>query len=159
MESRLYDRAFPLRARPCSLVEVIEITARLVPDKAALSYEDEAISFRALLEKMRKVAAFLVERGIRPGDRVALHLDNRPEFAYVAGGVLMAGGILVAMNVMYLEDEVRHILCDSGPKIVFALDKLAPRSMTARRELPGPLELVTVDSEVDGCACFPEVLY
>ncbi len=157
MTPRLYDRALPLRTREYSLVEIMEITARLVPDQAALIFEDESIAFSTLLERMRRVAAFLRKRGIQPGDRVALHIDNRPEFAYVAGGVLMAGGVPVAMNVMYLEDEVKHILNDSGARIVFALDKFAPRSLAVRRDISELEELVVIGSAIDGCTTFGEV--
>ena len=141
---RPYDRMKPLRSLGRSLTEIAEITARTIPDKPALVYEGETISFATLAERMRRVAGFLAERGIRAGDRVALAVDNRPEFAYVAGGILMAGGVMVALNVMYQEEEVRHILSDSGARIAFTLDGLAARTLAAQPLLPALEEVVVI---------------
>ena len=79
---RPYDRALPLRKLQHSLTEIMEITATLVPDQAAILYEEESISFRMVLERMKRVATYLGGKGIQRGDRVALLLDNRPEFAF-----------------------------------------------------------------------------
>ena len=155
---RLYDRALPLRKLQRSLTEIMEITAALQPDRTAIVYEDESISFRTLLERMKRVAAYLGDKGIQRGDRVAVLLDNRPEFAYVAGGILMAGGAMVAMNVMYLEDEIRYILQDSGARSVFALDALAPRILSVQKDLPALENVVVIGSGLEGCTPFASVL-
>jgi long-chain acyl-CoA synthetase len=155
---RLHDRMKPMRALGRSLTEVLEIVTRVVPDKRALLYGDQTISFAELTDRMRRIAGYLVARGIQPGDRVALHVDNRPEFAYAAGGILMAGGVMVAMNVMYLEDEVRYILENSGARVLFALDRLAGRALAARADLPALEEIVVAGEPLEGCTPFAEAL-
>ena len=136
----------------------MEITARIAPDQVALIYGDELVDFAQLLERMKRVAAYLRKNGIQPNDRVALQIDNRPEFAYVAGGILMAGGVMVAMNVMYLEAEIRHILQNSGATIVFAIDSLADRILNIRCDLPSLKDVVVIGSPKEGCATFDSVL-
>src|SRR5688572_7825672 len=155
---RHYDRALPLRTHSHSLTEIMEITARIAPDQVALIYDDEPVDFAELLERMKRVAAYLRNQGIQPNDRVALQVDNRPEFAYVAGGILMAGGVMVAMNVMYLEAEIRHILQNSGATIVFAIDSLADRILNIRRDLPSLKDVVVIGSPKECCATFDSVL-
>ena len=155
---RPYDRALPLRKLQHSLTEIMEITAALVPDQAAILYEEESISFRMVLERMKRVATYLGRKGIQRGDRVALLLDNRPEFAYAAGGILMAGAVIVAMNVMYLEDEIRYILQNSGARSVFALDALAPRILSVQKDLPALENVVVIGSGLEGCTPFTSVL-
>ncbi|MCP5113181.1 MAG: long-chain fatty acid--CoA ligase, partial [bacterium] len=58
--------------------------------------------------------------GVEPGDRVAVQLDNRPEFLSPFFGVPRAGAILVPVNVMYKAEEVDHILTDSGAKVLLS---------------------------------------
>jgi long-chain acyl-CoA synthetase len=147
-----------LRTLDRSLTEMIEIAGRTIPDQPALLFEDRALTYRESIDAMRRVAAYVRERKIEPGDRVALHLDNRPEFAIVAGGVLMAGGVVVALNVMYLDEEVAYILENSGAKIVFALDALAGRSLASRAKLGDLQEVVAIGKELDGCTPFSAAL-
>ena len=155
---RLHDRMKPMRVLGRSLAEIFDIVARIAPAKRALLYEDQSISFAELTNRMRRIAGYLAERGIRPGDRVALQIDNRPEFAYAAGGILLAGGVMVAMNVMYLEDEVRYILENSGARMLFALDRLAGRALASRGGLPALEEVVVIGEAREGCNPFAEAL-
>src|SRR5262245_23293015 len=152
------ERMRAARALDHSLTEVLEIAARTLPDQAALIFAEETIPYRAMLERARRVAAFLRARGLRPGDRVAVHIDNRPEFAYVAGGVLLAGGVIVAMNVMYLEDEVRYILADSGARFAFCVDALAPRTTAVHDGLPDLEAIIAIGDAVPGTLSFASAL-
>ncbi len=104
-----------------SLADVLEAPLALCPEKAAIVYEDQPISYRELDEAANRVANGLIAAGIRPGDRVAMHVDNRPDFIYGFLGAMRAGAVLVPTNVMYTKDEMTHILGDSGAKAVFAL--------------------------------------
>ena len=155
---RLYDRTLPLRKYPHSLTEIMEITAHAVPERTALIYEQEFISFATLLERMKRVASFLRARGIQPGDRIAIQVDNRPEFAYVSGGVLMCGAVLVAINVMYLEDEIRYILQNSGARLLFSIDALAGRAQAVRSDLPDFEEVIVIGQTRPESIAFETVL-
>ncbi len=64
---------------------------------------------------MTAVAAGLAERGVRPGDRVALLSRNCADFAAVAWGAARLGAILVPINFMLTADEVGYIVGDSEP--------------------------------------------
>jgi long-chain acyl-CoA synthetase len=154
---RLYDRTLPLRKYPHSLTEIMEITAQVVPERTALIHEQESISFATLLERMKRLASFLRDRGIQPGDRIALQVDNRPEFAYITGGVLMSGAVLVAMNVMYLEDEIRYILQNSGARVLFTIDALAGRALAVRGDLPALEDVIVIGGSRQGCTAFETV--
>ena len=136
----------------------MEITAHAVPERTALIHEQEFISFATLLERMKRVASFLRGWGIQPGDRVAIQVDNRPEFAYVSGGVLMCGAVLVAINVMYLEDEIRYILQHSGARLLFSIDALAGRAQAVRSDLPDLEEVIVIGEARPESTSFETVL-
>jgi len=61
----------------------------------------------------------LAERGLRPGDRVAIKLPNIPDFAVMYYGVLRAGGTVVPMNPLLKSREVDYYLKDSGARLLF----------------------------------------
>src|SRR5262245_46546652 len=58
---RLFDRTRAERRLRHSLVELMELAARAVPDRAALVYNGESVTFADVLDRMRRVAAYLVE--------------------------------------------------------------------------------------------------
>ena len=65
-----------------SLADVLAAPLALRPDKPALVYEDAAYTYRQLDEIANRIANGLIAAGVRPGDRVALHIDNRPDFIF-----------------------------------------------------------------------------
>jgi long-chain acyl-CoA synthetase len=71
------------------------------------------------------VAGALKDRGLQPGDRVAMMLPNVPYFGIVYYGVLRAGGVVVPMNVLLKEREVSFYLSDSGARHLFAWHNFA----------------------------------
>lgn len=113
-----------------TLAHVLEPALALAPDRAAIYFEDRSITYRELDEAANRIANGLLALGIRRGDRIAVHIDNRPEFMEVFIGVMRTGAILVPTNVMYTAEEMEHIVGDSGAKALFVVStqssKLAP---------------------------------
>jgi long-chain acyl-CoA synthetase len=72
--------------------------ARRVPDRPAVLSGEMALSYGTLREQSHRLARALREDGIRAGDRVALALDNSPDFVVAYLGALTAGAIVVPLN-------------------------------------------------------------
>jgi len=90
-------------------------TAERFPDRPAVRLDQTMLTYADLAAATARVAGLLRERGVRPGDRVAVMLPNVPEFAVVYYGVLRAGGVVVPMNPLLKSREVAYYLGDSGP--------------------------------------------
>jgi len=88
--------------------------------KVALFEGDQKICYKEILEKADRLAAFLSEKGIKEGDRVALFMRNSPEFVYSIFAISKVGAIIVPVNTFLKEDEVSYILEDSGASVLFA---------------------------------------
>jgi long-chain acyl-CoA synthetase len=88
--------------------------AKRVPDRPAIHFYGRAITFAELDAAVGRFAGFLQGRGISPGDRVAIFLENSPQFAIAYYGTLRAGGIVVALNAMHKAVELLHEFEDSG---------------------------------------------
>lgn len=156
MASAWTEKCLSLRVKENeTLADILQAPLHINPEKVAVHFEDRAITYRELDEEANRVADGLVKLGVQPGDRVAIHVDNRPEFIEIYIGVMRAGAILVPTNVMYTAEEMEHILTDSGAKILFVASPLArklegmvhdlPELEHARQDLPSkPARVIEV---------------
>lgn len=103
-----------------NLAVLLESSARLHPERDALVCEGRRITYAELDRRSRQVAEAVVARGVRPGDRVALIAPNLPEFPIVYFGLLLAGAVVVPLNPLMKEPELRYVFADSGAVAVFA---------------------------------------
>ncbi len=105
-----------------NLSVVLEDSARRYPTRDALVLGDTRISYAELDSRSNRVANLLVERGIEPGDTVAMSFPNMPEFPIVYYGILKAGAVVVPLNIMLKGREIAYHLEDSGAKAYFCFE-------------------------------------
>lgn len=115
-----------------------------------------AYDYAALADRAARLAAGLAARGVRPGDRVGLFLDNAPDYLVALWGAWWAGAVVVPMNARLHGREAAYILEHSSARCVFtdarhadALTGLLPAGCTLAERvaawsdaapLPAPLE-------------------
>ena len=131
---RFYEPGVPhtLRYPDHPVHALLEQSAAAYGDRPAAVYFGAGLTFGALHERVRRFAAGLVRLGVRPGDRVALHLPNCPQFLIAYYGALTAGAVVVPFNPLYVEREIGHQLADSGAEVSVTLDVLYPRIAAVR---------------------------
>ncbi|HTM48635.1 MAG TPA: AMP-binding protein [Bryobacteraceae bacterium] len=100
-----------------SMIDAFERSAREAPEAPAIFHFEKTISFGALDDLAGRFACRLAEWGVGKGDRVAVSLQNDPEFEIVELGTWKRGAILVPLNPMFKEREIAYHLSDSGAKI------------------------------------------
>ncbi len=98
----------------------LEKSAQDFPDRTAIVFGDTRLSYPQVNGAANQVANLLVERGIKPGDKVALSCPNLPYFTIVYYGILKAGATVVPLNVLLKGREVAYHLADSDAKALFA---------------------------------------
>ena len=98
--------------------------AKRVPEKPALIFYGREIRFAELSDAVDRFAGWLRARGIGAGDRVAIFLENSPQFAIAYYGTLRAGGICVCLNPMHKAVELQHEFDDSGARVLVTSDQL-----------------------------------
>lgn len=79
-----------------------------------LSGEGEVWTYGEFVERIRRFAAGLQDRGVAPGERVLVHLDNCPEFVIAWLGCAYAGAVAVTTNAKSSQDELRYFCEHSG---------------------------------------------
>jgi long-chain acyl-CoA synthetase len=96
-------------------------SADMYPDGPALRCDGATTTFSELADNAARFAAYLGDQGLSPGDRVAVMLTNRPEFAMVFYGVLHAGAVVVPIDPLRTAGEVEFFLTNTGARLlVFA---------------------------------------
>lgn len=75
------------------------------------------------IERVERVALGLAEMGVKPGDRVALLSENRPEWSIVDLAILSLGAVNVPIYTTQAVEQVRFILEDSGARLLFVSGK------------------------------------
>jgi fatty-acyl-CoA synthase len=114
----------------------LEVAARRYPDKAAYLFFGRALSFSQLHEQARAIAGWLQSVGVGPGDKVALFMQNCPQFATACYAVWCANAVLVPVNPMNRAEEFKHYIIDPGTRVVICSADLAPIVHAANDALP-----------------------
>lgn len=108
-----------------TLVEVFKITVKRFGQRNAFTDWDtddgskRTYSYNEVYEKVEKLAKWLVQNGIKKGDRVAVTGKNSPEWATVYLATLFAGGIICPIDYALHENEIENLLATSEPKFLF----------------------------------------
>ena len=118
------------------------------PDGVAIRYFDGVLTRSELDAQSDALAAGLRELGFGDGDRLAVYLQNVPQFVVCMVAAWKAGGFLVSINPMSRVRELTYLLADSGAKVLVCLEGLYDQ--VARDVVPGsPVEVVLTTSELD----------
>jgi long-chain acyl-CoA synthetase len=137
-----------------NLAGLLTDTAARFPKRAALKLDDTVVTYAMLDDLASRVAGFLKDRGLAPGDRVGVMLPNVPYFGIVYYGVMRAGGVVVPMNVLLKSREVRFYISDPDAKFLFGWHEFADSARQGGREAgaevisvkPGDFESLLADA-------------
>lgn len=113
------------------ITDLVEQAMRRYGDATALITTDERISYRQLDERARQLAGFLQEKGIRCGERVALHLRNGAEYVIADLAILKLKAVKVPLNELMAPSELEYCLWHSEAAAVISHASLpvAPAGM------------------------------
>ena len=100
---------------------LLEQTARKYPDSPCTILKGAVITYREMNELTDRLAAGIVELGIKKGDRVGIFMPNTPQFVLTFFAILKAGGVVVAFNPLYKSREVEHQANDAGIEVMFVM--------------------------------------
>jgi fatty-acyl-CoA synthase len=109
-----------------SLYYNLEVSATRYPDRDAIVYYGSTLSYAELKRQVDALAAFLEQQcHVSKGDRVALYMQNSPQFIIAFYAILRANAVAVLINTMNLLEEVRHVVTDSGSRVAIFGQELA----------------------------------
>ena len=106
------------RVSAANVSDLVRDAASATPDKPALLFHGETVTWAELEARVSACARGLAALGASPGDRVAVHLGNTPDFVVAYFGALRAGCVALPVNTGYTADELAHVIGDSGATVV-----------------------------------------
>jgi malonyl-CoA/methylmalonyl-CoA synthetase len=130
-----------------SIVEAVYEHAQRDSQRLAILFEGETNSYGALWVDIERFARGLRSWGAQPGDRVALFLENCPQFIVAYLGAHLAGCIAVLVNTQYRQVELSHILNDAGVR--FCVTSPAGAEDLTSISAPSLEALILVGEEVE----------
>lgn len=97
---------------------ILERSARLFPQRAALICNDVTITYADLYRRAVAFSRRLREQGIKPRDRVLFLYENSIEFYCAYFGIIQCGAVIAPLNTFLKERELTHILNDAQPALI-----------------------------------------
>jgi len=138
--------------------ELLTITSAIVPEREAIVFDGNRMSFGELADRVNRLTNALGELGVGPGDRIAVMQVNCNEHieSYFAAAKLDA--IFVPINFRARAEELTFMLNDSGVKVII----LGQRYQDMLRSIKGDLTTVehqiTLEGPGDGFLFYDELL-
>jgi fatty-acyl-CoA synthase len=115
------------------------------PQRVALDYDGEAVTFRELYDWGARVAARLIELGVERGDRVSAFGFNSLEYAVLLIGALLAGAVSAPVSFRSSPRELSRALALLTPKLLFSDEPHVQSAQQALAEAPGARLLSLAD--------------
>ncbi|MBI4798312.1 MAG: AMP-binding protein [Desulfarculus sp.] len=121
----------------------MRVHAQAFPHKTALNFYGLAISYRELDILSDRLAWFLARRGLVKGDRVALYMQNCPQYVICQIGAHKAGAIVVPCGPMFKAWELEAELKQTGTRAIICQDELYANVQEAGAQCPLDTVIVT----------------
>src|SRR5215213_10230940 len=138
-----------LQGRGMTMSDQLARHARKTPDAVALRFDGAGRTYADLDERVTRLARALGDRGIGPGDRIAVLALNGMEAweTYLAG--VRLGAIVVPVNFQLVADEVAYVLTNSGATALVVDAALAGVATKAREQAPDVATVLVIGEEYE----------
>ena len=115
--------------------EYLRDWALLTPERIALSFYGRDITYKELDGMIDQLAWGLLSLGIKKGDRIALYMENCPQFVISYFAIHRAGGVVVPLNPMFKHAELEYEMNDAQAETLIALNYLYPEVAKIRNQV------------------------
>jgi len=113
------------------LGDILAETARRVPDKEALVYGDERLTWSEVDRRVDHLAKAFLEMGIERGDRIGIISTTRPEYLETYMAAARIGAILVGFNILYSPAELSRLAAMTEPVAMVVLGRAGDKDVAA----------------------------
>ena len=139
--------------------ELLWESAQRFPEKTAVIFQGQRMSFRELDGLANSFANALANLGVKKGDRIALYMTNRPEYIMSIYGIARLGAVFTPMNPTYKEAEVEHQLNDAEASVLVVQESLYPLVKAIRQQLKSLKEIIIVGRQAEeGTRLFTDLI-
>ena len=111
--------------------------------------DGSAVTYGVFFDRAAQMATLLLEKGVAPGDRVAVQAPKTIAMLELYVGTIMAGAIFLPLNTAYTPAEVSYFLSDASPRL-FVCTSDAKDDLSTVAEAAGVETLLTLDADETG---------
>ena len=122
--------------------ELFEDQAGRAPESIAVVSQNQQLTYGELNKQANQLARYLIRRGMKPGDIVAICMERSPEMVVGLLGILKAGGSYVPLDPLYPKERLAFMLQDSQACILLTRGKLS--------DIPPDLKIQIIRADGDG---------
>ena len=149
---RIYKQAPPT-------VREVWLSTAAFGSREYLVYQDERMTYGEAHAQVNAIAGWLTERGVAPGDRVAIAMRNYPEWMLIYWACVSMGVAAVGMNAWWVAEEMAYAIKDSSPKVIFCdAERLARILEQPEIAVAAALVATRVDALPPGVTAWSEVI-
>ncbi|HET8890735.1 MAG TPA: amino acid adenylation domain-containing protein [Candidatus Angelobacter sp.] len=144
-----------------TIFQLFEEQAELTPERAAVIYEDQSLSFAELNQKANRIANYLLSVGVQTEDCVAICLERSAEMLVAILGILKAGAAYVPLDPAYPAQRLQYILQETRVRFVLTQQSLASAASQGSWRvvcLDNNAEIIGVSDQNPRVVCHPENL-
>jgi long-chain acyl-CoA synthetase len=123
--------------------------AEIRSDRPALIFHEQTVTYGQLCDETSRLASALRERGVGPGDRVAVLLPNCPQFTSAYYATVALGAVCVPANPALKAAELTHIWRDSAVKLAIVAPTTLEHAFGAQKGVETLTTLVSTGARAD----------
>ncbi len=136
------------------------VHARITPEKPAyiIAGSGDVVTYGELENRSNRLAQVFRARGLKPGDHIALLMENQRRFYEVCWAAQRAGLYFTAISTRLTAPEAAYIVADCGARMLIASHAMAKVAVELPGQVPGVGTLLMTDGTVPGFASYEDAV-
>ncbi|WP_454195458.1 acyl-CoA synthetase [Nocardia sp. Marseille-Q1738] len=133
-----------------NIADLVEHAIDLMPDRVALVDDGREVTYAQLEERANKLAHYLQEQGVQPGDKVGIYSRNTIEAVEAMVAIFKARAVMINVNFRYVENELQYIFDNSDMVALIHERRYSDKVAAVRPNTPKLRTVVVVDDDTTG---------
>ncbi|MET8872433.1 acyl-CoA synthetase [Nocardia sp. NPDC004604] len=133
-----------------NIADLVEHAIDLMPDRVALADDGREVTYAQLEERANKLANYLLQQGVQPGDKVGIYSRNTIEAVEAMVAVFKARAVMINVNFRYVENELQYIFDNSDMVALIHERRYSDRVTGVLPKTPLLKTVIVVDDDTTG---------
>ncbi len=138
--------------------EFLDLSALLVPERTAITFEGKRYSYAKLKERVNRLADALNRLGLKKGDRAAILEVNCNQYVEACFATVKLGAIFVPLNFRVRQDELTYLVHEAEPTVLFVGSRYVDMVRRVQLQLPSVKNFIIIGGGDKGMLNYDELL-